>query len=165
MTKALFFVAEKGFRDSELFKPKDVLENNGVKCHITSTGNQAQGAEGAIVMCDVSLKEIKVEDYDAFILIGGPATMTLNIPPVIQILKEAEAKGKLIAAICWAPAILAKNGLLEGKKATVWSGAIDDLKHNDAIYLEEGVVEDGIITACGPHVATEFGEKILSHLL
>ena len=165
MAKALFFVAEKGFRDPELFKPKDVLENNGVECHVTSTGDQAEGAEGAIVMCDVSLDKVNVDDYDAFILIGGPGTMSMNIPPIVQIFKEAESKGKLIAAICWAPAILAKNGFLEGKKATVWSGAVDDLKHNDANYIEEGVVEDGIITACGPQVANEFGEKILSHFL
>ena len=83
--------------------------------------------------------------------------------------KDAAAKGKVIAAICWAPTILAKAGVLEGKRATVWVG--DDaecgMKTNE--YMEkqgascsgEGFVVDGkIVTADGPANAENFARAI-----
>ena len=79
-------------------------------------------------------------------------------------------KQKILAAICIAPAILAKAGVLEGKNATVWSSVLDKgpikiLEENGANYVEKDVVVDGnIITANGPQAASEFGRKIVEIL-
>lgn len=79
--------------------------------------------------------------------------------------KKFYEAGKLTAAICVAPAILAKAGVLSGKKATSWSGAVDDLKNGGAIYVNEQVVRDGqLITADGPSAAASFAKKIIEVL-
>ena len=75
-----------------------------------------------------------------------------------------------MAAICIAPEILAKAGVLKEKKATVWSSSIDQgpvefLENEGAEHVEEPVVVDGkIITGNGPEAATEFGQKIVEVL-
>lgn len=72
-----------------------------------------------------------------------------------------------MGAICIAPAILAKAGVLKGKKATVWSSLMDKsavkiLEKSGADYLPDSVVADGkVITATGPLAAKEFAEKII----
>ena len=78
--------------------------------------------------------------------------------------------GKILAAICIAPALLAKAGVLQDKKATVWSGPMDKspvniLKEGGAIYQNEDVVVDNnIITANGPEAAAKFGEALVRAL-
>jgi len=67
----------------------------------------------------------------------------------------------VLAAICLAPAILAKAGILKGKKATVWEGARNKVVAGGAAYREGPVVIDGkIITANGPSAAAQFGKSI-----
>ncbi len=171
MSQALFFIAENGFQDLELFEPKEVLENNGIECKITSTTDHCQGKLGAIVMTDLSLDEVKVDEYDCFILVGGPGAPAMSkVPEIINILKEAHSKQKLICAICIAPTILAEHGFLKDKKATVFPSGSDILIKNGAKYTSKSVEVDDtnknhiFITADGPKSATAFGEKIVEYL-
>jgi len=87
-----------------------------------------------------------------------------------RVARETVKAGKILGAICIAPAILAKAGVLEGKKSTVWSSAMDRsavkiLESSGAKYLAEPVVVDGkIVTASGPIAAKKFAEKIIEIL-
>jgi len=169
MPTALFIIAQNGFRDEELFDPKDVLENAGIKCTIASiTTDAAQGKLGAIVMPDLAVKEAKLDDYDIIIVIGGPGAPELaKHKEVISLLQAAKQKGKNLAAICIAPTILAKAGVLQGKKATVWESpeSIKMLEEGKAIFTKKDVVvEDKLVTANGPAAAREFGRKIVAML-
>jgi protease I len=108
-------------------------------------------------------------EFDALVFVGGSgAARFLDDEDIYRILEEA--KDMVIGAICIAPAILAKNGILKGKRATVWSnnmdkGLIGILEENGAIYENSSVVVDEkIITANGPMAAKEFAEKVLEVL-
>ncbi len=115
--------------------------------------------------------EFKIENFDAAVFIGGPGMgKNLDNQSFQKIAQDVFRAGKVLAAICIAPALLAKAGVLAGKKATVWSAPLDKsaikiLKEGGAQYLAEDVVVDGkIITAPGPLAAKKFGEKIVEVL-
>lgn len=168
MKHILFFVAENGFKDEELFEPKQILEEAGHVCDIISTNAElAQGSDGAMVMPTVSLDSVTVVDYDAIVLIGGPGALEMGTDFMIQdiIMQASQKPEMLLCAICIAPQILAKLGLLKGKKATIYPTGVEALKNAECEYIHEAVViDDRIITADGPQSAVEFGNTILDVL-
>ncbi|MCS7228318.1 MAG: DJ-1/PfpI family protein [Endomicrobia bacterium] len=161
-------IAKNNFRDEEYLKPKEVFIKAGfiVETFSSSLGI-AKGMLGATVEVDKVLSELKVEEYDAVVFVGGVGSSEYwNDSLAHKIAQEAVSKNKVIAAICIAPITLAKAGILKGKKATVYPTEISQLKQLGANYIENNVVVDGkIITASGPHAAEEFGEKIKEILL
>lgn len=174
MAKILFIVAKQDFRDKEYFIPKEILENKGHNIKTASNADiekEAIGADGGKTKIDLNINEIKVDDFDAVIFIGGPGALeNLDNNQSYQIANETIAQNKLLAAICVSPAILAKSGVLNVKKATVWNSLFDKngieaLKNNGAEFVDKNVVQDGnIITSNGPQAAEEFGEKIADYL-
>ncbi|MCD6082498.1 DJ-1/PfpI family protein, partial [Candidatus Aerophobetes bacterium] len=114
--KAVMIIAEKNFRDEELFEPKKILEAEGVKVIVASTSfNTARGMLGGKVKPDMLLSEIKVDDYDAIIFVGGSgASQYWNDSLAHNIAKEAVEKNKVLGAICIAPVTLANAGVLTG---------------------------------------------------
>ncbi len=165
--KAVMIIAERNFRDEELLKPKEILEKRGVKVTVASTSlNVAKGMLGARVKPDILVKEIKVDDYDAIIFVGGSgASQYWNDPLAHNITKEAVKKNKILCAICIAPVTLANAGVLSGKKATVWPSEKGKLEAKGASYTGNPVqVEGKIITAEGPQAAEEFGRSIVEAL-
>ena len=168
--KVLFNIAPKDFQDYEYSVPKKVLEEKGVDVVTVSTAGEARGAGGNTVDVDVLLDDATSE-YDGIVLIGGGGAVVYFDNPKIHVLvKEFLNNNRIVAAICISPVILAKSGVLNGKKATVWSSIMDKspiemLEENGAIYVDEEVVTDGkIITANGPEAAENFGKKILEVL-
>jgi protease I len=172
MKHALFIIAPEGFRDEELFEPKQILEDNNFMCDIVSTiDGVCLGKLGAQATTTVSLHTLDVTDYDVLVIVGGPrAPALIDSFLIVDVIKEAYKKNKVLAAICVAPTILAKLGLLANKKATVHTSSIDILKEQKVVYVEEPVVVDGsdvdhiFITANGPDAAIAFGEKIIEIL-
>ena len=83
----------------------------------------------------------------------------------MNLAKDADAKGKVVAAICIAPRILANAGLLEGVKATCYESETEAIKKLGADFQPNDVVRDGkFVTANGPHAATDFGKAIAQAL-
>jgi len=170
--KIAIIIAYKDFRDEEYFIPKEVLENAGAEIKTASTKKgTAIGADGGEVEIDLLVSEINPADFDAIVFIGGPGALKyLDNEDSYQLAKETISQNKVLAAICISPVILAKAGVLEGKKATVWSSPMDRgpvkiLENNGAIYQDESVVVDEkIITGNGPAAAEEFGETIIGVL-
>jgi len=175
MTRALFIVAPEGFRDEELFHPKEILDSKGIETVIASTKKGiCNGTLGGTAESSLTLSEVNVDGFDGLVFVGGTGIQVIrNSEESMRISKEAVEKGKLLCAICWSSTILAKAGVLNGKKATVWLGLDDDYQINTdkvlekfgAVYIDEGVVMDGkIITADGPSSAKDFGEAIAKSL-
>jgi len=171
MARVLFIIAQKNFRDEELLHPKKILEDGGYQCDIASiTREPAVGMLGAQVKPDLAVKEAKIDDYDAVIVVGGSGSPTLaEHEEVLRLLQEAAANKKIIGAICLGPMVLARAGVLAGKKATIWCSPskkeVSYLEDGGAQFVEQDVVQDGnIITANGPHAANEFGKTILKAL-
>jgi len=79
-------------------------------------------------------------------------------------IKEAEKKLNLLGGICYAPNIMARTGVLKGKRATVWGGP-DIFDKEGVIFEDKNVVRDGkIITANGPDAALEWAKEIINYL-
>ncbi|MBU1018825.1 MAG: DJ-1/PfpI family protein [Patescibacteria group bacterium] len=166
---ALFLIAKQDFRDEELFEPKQILEEAGIQTTITSTETgTAVGKLGGTAQIDLPIQEVNHEDYDILIIVGGPGAPALaDHPKVINLVKKCSESGKKLAAICIAPYILAKAGVLTGKKATTFPAepALSEFDKNNVIKTEKSVVKDGnILTADGPNSAKEFGQTIVNML-
>lgn len=170
--KIAMIVAWKNYRDAEYFVTKENLEAGGAEITTASTQmGKAIGADGGEVEIDILESDLNLADFDAVVFIGGPGALKYLDNQISYALAEQTlAQGKILAAICIAPAILAKAGALQGKKATVWSSSLDKsavktLKENGAVYEKTPVVTDGkIITADGPSSSEAFAEAIINAL-
>jgi protease I len=162
--RIVMVIASKGFRDEELAKPLKYFKDEGFSVDIASTAlATAQGMLGMRVDPDLIIEEIKLEDYKALVIIGGIGAKALwNSGALAYKIKEADRNQQVVAAICLAPIALAKAGVLEGRKATVWAQESGRLIDYGAQYVFKDVVVDGnIITASGPGAALSFGRKIV----
>ncbi len=170
--KAVIVIAFQGFQDFEYSETRRVLEEANIKTIIASSlKGEAQGKMGQKVKVDMIVDEIILEEFDTLVFIGGPGALEyVDDSSVHQLIQQAVNQGKILAAICIAPEILAKAGILKEKKATVWSSLIDRtpvefLENEGAEYVEKSVVIDGkIITGNGSAASTEFGQKIVEAL-
>ncbi len=164
MAKALVLMAE-GFEEIELTSIVDILRRGGVTVTIAGLKNGIiTGSRGMKVQPDAALDSIK-EMYDMIILPGGsPGYINLgNDRRVIDLVNRYNAEGKIVAAICAAPSVLAKAGILAGKNATIFTGMENELKN--AKYVDKPVVEDtNIMTSQGPGTAMEFALALLKRL-
>jgi len=163
MKKAVLVISHEGFRDEELLETKEVLKKNGITVKVASREpGEAKGKLGARVMPDMLFKNIKMQDFDAIVFVGGPgAVQYWDDPLAHKLLKEAVLFGKVSAGICSAAATLARAGILKGKRATVFPGDSQELSANGANYTAKHVEKDGqIITADGPSSARDFGAEI-----
>lgn len=170
--KIAIVIAFRDFRDAEYFVPREILEGAGAKITTVSTKlGTAIGADGGDTEVDLLIENLNPADFDAIVFIGGPGALSyLDNEKSYNVARETVNQNKVLGSICVSPVILAKAGVLSGKKATVWSspldrGPVNILKQNGAIYEDKSVVIDGkLITANGPGVAKEFGEKLVEVL-
>jgi len=165
--KILMIIAPKDFRDEELLIPKKAFEEKGFKVELASkTDKEAIGMFGTKVKPHLSLRKVRVDEYKAVVFVGGSGTpVYFDDQEALRIAKEAQAKNKVLGAICLAPSILAKADLLKGKRATVWPSEEKTLKEKGAIYTGKAVEVDGlIVTANGPQAAHEFAKALLELL-
>jgi len=171
VAKILIIVAQQNFRDEELNEPRRLLSAAGHTLVIASVNaGICKGMLGMDVTAELGAYEAKqrVEYFDMIVMVGGSgASVLADNKDVIELLRKAKAQDKLMGAICIAPTVFAKAGVLEGKKATVYKTpeAIKILQQGKAIYTPQQVVVDGkIVTADGPQSATEFGRELVKLL-
>ncbi len=159
----LIVIAKKGFQDKELAGVRSALLAANATITLASTETGACiGKFSSTEQAEVALRNVEVENYDRVVFIGGPGAEALsNDSDAQRIAVQTVKAGKVLGAICITPLILAKAGLLAGKKATVWdeNGAQKSiLEANGAKYTGQSVTVDGkIITGNGPEAAEEFG--------
>lgn len=169
--KVLMIIAPKDFRDEEFHEPKAILEKKGVKVTVASTATgTAKGMFDTQVIPDITVDKVNPAEFDAVVVVGGSGSQTYlwNNLQVHKIVQSLHQQGGLVAAICISPVVLAKAGLLEGKKVTVFRTAttLNELKKVGALISDAPVMVDGkIITGKGPEAAREFGQKIAESLL
>ncbi len=156
-----------GFEEVEAITPLDILRRAEIIVEtIGIGGKEIKGAHNITVCADITECEAKISDYDAVILPGGmPGTTNLDKSSFVsEIIDSVDKKGGRIAAICAAPMILGRRGLLKGKNAICYPGFEEELK--GAKISSDGVVTDGnVTTARDMHVALEFGLELARLLL
>lgn len=166
--KILMVIAPKGFRDEEYRIPKEIFEKAGAEVTVASTSTEkATGMLGMVVDPDTLLEKVKATDYDALVLIGGVGAKHYWEDPIAhRLVREIYAGEKVLGAICAAPVILANAGVLEGRRATVFSAGVSRLKTKGAIYTGEDVTVAGkIVTGNGPRAAANFAQEIVNLLV
>ncbi|MFA5952235.1 MAG: type 1 glutamine amidotransferase domain-containing protein [Hyphomicrobium sp.] len=115
------------------------------------------------IAIDKSLDDVNASAYDVFIVPGGswnPDALRAD-PKVIRLLKDANATGKILAAICHGPWVLSDAGLLKGKRAAAWWPIRPDIENAGATFVDEPAVVDGnIITSRAPNDLAAFVHAI-----
>ena len=129
-------------------------------------------ARGTLLLPDATLDEaldetLPLHYYDMVVLPGGEpgATNLENDTRVIALLKKMAGAGKYTAAICAAPRVLAVAGLLDGKRATSYPGAVDAVRFPRVQLETHAVVRDGqVLTSRGPGTAMDFALALIEIL-
>ncbi len=156
------FLAD-GFEETEMIAPWDILIRGGLDVKTVGvTGEYVTGAHGMVIKSDIAPGDVDVKKGEMFILPGGmPGTTNLDeSAEVKEIISNAYTEGKFVAAICAAPMVLGKLGILKGRKATCFPGFEEYLE--GAELVREHAVQDGnVITAIGAGGAMEFGFTLL----
>lgn len=125
-------------------------------------------SRGTIIIPDTTLTQALQQEFDMIVLPGGQpgATNLKNDARIIQLLQSMARSGKYIAAICAAPTVLAHAGLLAGKRATAYPGALEGVGHGAInISQETIVIDDKIITSRGPGTAMDFALELIRVLV
>lgn len=167
MPRVVMVIAQEVFRDEEYALPKQVLENRGAEVVTASVEpGQCIGKLGLRAEASMSVSDASELDFDAAIFVGGAgAQIFFDDANAHHLARLTLQRGRVLAAICIAPSILARAGLLEGVTATAFPSQENDLKAHGALWSEEPVVVDGrIITANGPQSAEQFGEAVADAL-
>lgn len=164
MKRLLLFLAE-GFEEIEALTVVDVLRRAEVQVDMCTLSEEyVNGAHDIKVKSDLHLDDVDQNNYDGLILPGGPGTDNLkNNVRVVQLVKDFYMSGKLTAAICAAPTVLAEAGIVNGHNITSYPSVKNFL--DNSIYKEELVVLDNnLLTSRGPATALPFSFAILEAL-
>lgn len=157
-----------GTEELEALTPVDVLRRANVDCDIVSvSGQMPVGSHNICVKEDFVIEKVDLADYDAIVIPGGmPGAVNISQnKKALGGIKNAIDSGKIVASICASPAVvLAKNGLINGKKATCYPAPqfVSELGEN---YTGADVQTCGnLITANGPKSAFKFALEICNAL-
>ncbi len=164
--KVTTFLTE-GFETVEALAVVDILRRANIMVEMVSiTGNcYVTSAQSIVVKADTLFEEANFEDSDVLFIPGGPGHKSyLEHTELLELIKKHCAEKKRIAAICAAPSILGKLGLLEGKKAVCFPGFEESLK--GAEVLPNRVVTDGnITTSKGMGTSLDLGLELVRLLV
>jgi 4-methyl-5(b-hydroxyethyl)-thiazole monophosphate biosynthesis len=166
MPKVVIPLAD-GFEEIEAMAIVDVLRRAGIEVTVAGLhSGPIEGARRVKVVPDTTIETITSDVFDMIILPGGqPGSDNLNASEEVKnLILDFHSKGKLTAAICAAPYVLANAGVLEGKRVTCYPSYKDKL--GGGLYQEKIFVEDGkIMTSRGPGTAICFALAIVEKLV
>ncbi|MBR4047402.1 MAG: DJ-1/PfpI family protein [Bacteroides sp.] len=167
MKKVYVFFAD-GFEEIEAMAPVDILRRAGMQVVMVSVTDDeiVKGAHGVSMFCDKNIVNCDFSDAGLLLLPGGmPGAASLGESEMLckALLKQVEA-GKPVAAICAAPMVLGKLGILKGKKATCYPGYEAYLE--GAEYTARLVEQDGnIVTGKSPGASIPFAMTLVEMLV
>ncbi len=161
------FLAE-GFEEVEALATVDVLRRAGLSVQTVGVGGKTvSGSHSIPVLCDEEIENIKPdESLEAVVLPGGmPGTLNLeNSVEVNGFIDYAAAHNKLVCAICAAPSILGKKGLLEGREAICFPG-FEEYLYGASLSRSSVIVDGNFITAKACGAALKFGKAIAEQFI
>ena len=167
--KKVYILLADGFECVEALSPIDVMHRAGVELKRVAVGRNLDvtSSHGLMTLrCDMLLGDSLLEDGDALILPGGnPGYINLrNSEAVCRVVRHYWGSGRLVAAICGAPTVLAAAGVAHGHRVTCHTSVINDM--GDYLYEGDRVVEqDNLITAAGAGISIDFALAIAARLV
>lgn len=168
MSKKVYVLLAEGFELIEAMTPVDILRRGGVEVVTVSISHSKEviSAQKVMVKSDTTLFETNLNDGDMIVLPGGyPGYINLgDSKEVGDLLKFYQDNNKFIGAICGAPTVLAKNGILLGKKVTCHSSVKNEM--NEYICTEQNTESDfNLITGIGAGLSLNFAFALAEKLL
>ena len=168
MKKIAVFLAD-GFEEVEGLTPIDMCRRAGIEVTTVSIGDSLNihGSHDIIIKADRLFNEVNYDEMDMLLLPGGgKGTENLeNCEKLLDLLKRADSDGKILAAICAAPRVLGKLGLLKGQRAICFPGNEEYLEGAEIAKGEKTVISGRFVTARGMGAAVEFGAAVIESLL
>lgn len=161
----LIFLPATDFSEEEYLTVKRIFNESGKNTFITSDSNTVcSGDYGMKVRPDTSFYNINDKNFTAFVLIGGKGSKAYwDNKTLHSISRKFYNADKVVGAICSAPVILARAGLLSQISATCWSEDKNELIKLEIDYKDRSVIaENNIVTSEGPQSAVQFAETILN---
>ncbi|MEO5587363.1 MAG: type 1 glutamine amidotransferase domain-containing protein [Novosphingobium sp.] len=172
MAKRVLILATDGFEQSELFDPKQALEEAGFETVLASPQpGSIKGWKhndwGDSIAVDATLDEVSTDDFDALLLPGGqmnPDKLRME-KRAVELVEEFDAAGKPIAAICHGPWLLVEADIVDGRTVTSWPSIRTDLANAGADVVDRDVVVDGnLITSRKPDDIPAFNRALIDAL-
>jgi protease I len=165
--KALIIAPQREFQDEELFQTKFAFESALMQITVASSrSGRIVGSLGAVAEASLGLGEIKIEDYDAVVLLGGAGAVPYASNAQVQkLVRQAVDEKKVLAASGTAALILASADVVKSARITGMPAHQQLLALAGAIYTGAAVERDGpLITSTGPLVAPQFARTIVETL-
>ena len=162
----VYIILGTGFEEIEAVAPCDILRRGGVQVQFAGIGGKRiTGGNGITVQADCAVEDMDMEQLEMIVLPGGMGGVRsiLSSEPAMEAVTKAYEQGKLVAAICAAPSILAKLHITDGKHAVVYPGMESEM--GSAIMEDVNAVRDGnVLTGRAPGAAMDFGYLLLQAL-
>lgn len=160
---------DSDFEDSEYKIPYDSLVKAGHEVLIVGTekGRKITGKKGqqtTVVEC--AARDVRPKDFDALVIPGGYSPDHLRTSSeMVDFVRDFDALGRPIAAICHGPQLLIEADIVRGRTVTSWPSVKTDLKNAGALWVDQQVCEDGtLITSRKPEDLDAFSGAILGRL-
>ena len=161
----LIFLSASSFSEEEYLIIKKVFIQAGKRIFITSDSHSVcRGDNGLKVKADTDFYNVNDKNFSAVVLIGGKGSKDYwDNKTLHKIARNFQRAGKIVAAICSAPIILARAGLLSKIPATCWYEDKNELINLGIEYKDRSIIaENSVVTADGPRSAEQFAETVLN---
>lgn len=156
---SVYILLADGFEEIEAITPADILRRMELDVVLVGvSAKQVRGSHGIELTVDRTLNQLKDQTPRAVLLPGGmPGTKNLDASKAVgELVLRTASDGGIVGAICAAPMVLGRLGLLQGRRATCFPGFEEHLAGAKKCG-ESVVIDGGIVTASGAGVAADFG--------
>ena len=164
--QVLFLMAD-GFEETEFVTPFDYFQRAGIQVALASVSGASQvcGAHGLKIEADFALNGADIRPFDAVCLPGGGlGVQNLKASDAVEaVVRQFYGEKKGVFAICAAPLVLSKAGILGDRRATCFPGCVGELVCKE--FSEDRVVVDAnVVTSRGAGTAEEFAFECIAQL-
>lgn len=166
--KRVALLIEDDYQEMEGWYPKLRLEEAGARVIVIGSGrkNSFDSKLGYPMEADASATDVNADEFDAVVVPGGFAPDHMRLcRPMIDLVREIHAGGKLTASICHGGWVLVSAGAVNGRRVTGYDPIRDDVENAGGVWVDEPVVIDGnVITSRTPPDLPAFLAAIVSYL-
>jgi protease I len=166
--KRVAVLVENLYQEMELWYPVYRLREEGATVRLVgpTAGTTYTSKHGYPATADADTRAVSAADFDAIVIPGGYAPDHMRrSPAMVNLVRDAYAQGKVVAAICHGPWMLVSAGIVKGKRGTCFFSIKDDLVAAGMNYVDAEVVVDGnLITSRRPDDLPAFLRAIISSL-